>query len=73
MAAKRYSVVVTPDGGASVVIAQDYAFRTQQATAASLNHVSLVTLAGGSHMVSDITLGSTPAPTAPTGLRVTSN
>ncbi|WP_367871206.1 chitobiase/beta-hexosaminidase C-terminal domain-containing protein [Luteolibacter sp. Populi] len=73
VAAKRYSVVVTPDGGAPVVIAQDYAFRTQQATAASLNHVSLVTLAGGSHMVSDITLGSTPAPTAPTGLRVTSN
>ncbi len=71
IATKKYSVVVTPDGGSPVVIAQDYAFRTQQATAANLNHLSLVTLEGGSHVVSEITLGTTPAPTAPTGLRVT--
>ncbi|WP_052573669.1 chitobiase/beta-hexosaminidase C-terminal domain-containing protein [Haloferula sp. BvORR071] len=73
VATKKYSVTVTPDGGAPVVIAQDYAFRTQQASASSLNHLSLVTLAGGSHVVSGITLGTTPAPTAPTGLRVTAN
>ena len=73
LATKKYSVTVTPDGGSPVVIAQDYAFRTQQANATSLNHLSLVTLAGGSHVVSGITLGTTPAPTAPTGLRVTSN
>lgn len=73
MTTKKYSVIVTPSGGSPVVIAQDYAFRTQQATASMLNHLSLVTLQGGSHIVSDIVLGSTPAPTAPTGLRVTAN
>ncbi len=70
---KKYSVTVTPSGGSPVVIADNYSFRTQQATATNLNHLSLVTLAGGSHVVSDITLGTTPAPTAPTGLRVTAN
>lgn len=73
IATKRYSVTVTPAGGAPVVIAQNYQFRKEQINAASLNHLSLVTLNGASHIVSDITLGTTPAPTAPTGLRVTSN
>jgi len=71
--AKKYSVTVTPDGGAPVVIAQNYAFRTEQATATNFTHLSLVTLDGESHIVSDISVGTSPAPAAPTGLRVTSN
>lgn len=73
LSTKKYSVTVTPSGGSPVVIASNYSFRTEQATASSINHLALVTLKGASHIVSDVTLGTTPAPTAPTGLRVTSN
>ncbi len=73
LSTKRYSVTVTPAGGSPVAIATNYAFRTEQANATFVNHLALVTLKGESHIVSDITLGDTPAPSAPTGLRVTSN
>jgi hypothetical protein len=73
LSTKNYSVTVTPAGGSPVTIASNYSFRTEQASATSINHLALVTLKGASHIVSDVTLGTTPAPTAPTGLRVTSN
>jgi hypothetical protein len=72
VATRKYSVTVTPAGGSPVTIATDYSFRTEQAAATFINHLALVSLKG-SHIVSDVTLGATPAPAAPTGLRVTSN
>jgi hypothetical protein len=72
VATRKYSVTVTPAGGSPVTIATDYSFRTEQAAATFINHLALVSLKG-SHIVSDVTLGTTPAPAAPTGLRVTSN
>ncbi|MCW1914802.1 chitobiase/beta-hexosaminidase C-terminal domain-containing protein [Luteolibacter sp. GHJ8] len=72
VATKRYSVTVTPAGQSPVTIATNYAFRSEQAGATFINHLALVSLKG-SHIVSDVTLGNTPPPTAPTGLRVTSN
>lgn len=67
---KKYSVTVTPNGGAAVQVAKDYSFRTQQASVSSINHLALVTLSGGSHLVSDISLGGSPPPSQPQGLRV---
>lgn len=70
-ATKRYSVTVAAPGGNPVTIAENYEFRDSQASATSVNTLALVTLKGESHTVSDVTLGTTPAPAAPTGLRVT--
>ncbi len=72
LAAKEYSVTVTPDGGLPVLLAQGYKFRTQQATVSSLDHIGLVALDGGAHTVTDIVIGTTPPPSAPQGLRVIS-
>jgi hypothetical protein len=73
LAAKKYSVTVTPDGGLPVLIAQNFGFRTEQATVNSLDHLALVALQGGSHTVSNIVFGASMPPSAPQGLRVTSN
>jgi len=70
LAAKRYSVTVTPDGGLPIVIAEDYNFRTQQASVSTLDHIGLVALEGGSHTVTDIVIGTTTPPSPPQGLRV---
>ncbi|MEK7954402.1 chitobiase/beta-hexosaminidase C-terminal domain-containing protein [Luteolibacter soli] len=70
---KKYSVTVTPDGAAPVVIAQNYSFRTEQAAATSFNHMALVALQGGTHTVSDVVFGTSTPPSAPQNLRVTSN
>jgi hypothetical protein len=70
---KKYSVTVTPDGGLPVLIAQNFGFRTEQATVSSLDHMGIVALEGGTHMVSDIVFGTSTPPSAPQGLRVTSN
>lgn len=72
VAARTYSVIVTPDGAAPVQVANNYKFRNEQSTVTSLDHMAIVALDGGSHTVSDIVFGSTPAPTAPQGLRVVS-
>jgi hypothetical protein len=69
VATRKYSVTVTPAGQSPVTIATDYSFRTEQAGATFINHLALVSLKG-SHIVSAVTLGNNPAPTAPTGLRV---
>jgi hypothetical protein len=73
LATKKYSVTVTPAGGLPVVLAQNYSFRTQQATVTSLDHLAMVALDGASHSVSDIIFGTSTPPSAPTGLRITSN
>lgn len=70
LAAKEYSVTVTPDGGLPILIAQNYKFRTQQATVSTLDHIGLVALEGGSHTVTDIVIGASVPPSAPQGLRV---
>lgn len=46
--AKTYSVYVTPAGGAEVLLAQDYAFRTEQQGVASLDNWVVGTDASGS-------------------------
>lgn len=70
MSAKKYSVTVTPFGEAPILIAQDYDFRTQQANVAALNEIGLVALGSGTHLVSDIVIGTTAPPSAPKGLRL---
>lgn len=45
---KRYSVYVTPAGGTEVLLAQNYAFRTEQQGVASLNNWVVGTDASGS-------------------------
>jgi hypothetical protein len=70
VATKRYTVSVTPPGGAAVEIARDFAFRTEQAAVSSLANLA-VTAQTGSHTVSGIVLGSSGGPPSPpTGLRV---
>lgn len=70
LATKKYSVTVTPNGGSPIQLAKDYSFRTQQASVSSLDHLALVTLSGGSHLVSDISFGASAPPSPPQGLRV---
>jgi hypothetical protein len=56
---KTYTVTITPLSGAGanvpVVLAQDFAFRTEQATAASFAYVSMIAPTG-SHTIADIEL-----------------
>ena len=52
---RRYDVYVTPPGGAETQLAAGYAFRTEQASASSLNNVTV--FAGtGSHQLSNLSL-----------------
>jgi hypothetical protein len=71
VATRRYSATVTPAGGSAVTIANNYAFRTEQASVTSLSR--LATIANpGSHIVSRIVLegpNSLPPP-VPTGFRL---
>jgi len=62
-----YDVFLTPEGSGEVQLADDYAFRTEQASVATLDHWSLK-CAWGSHTVSNMTIVSdnTP-PTADAG------
>jgi hypothetical protein len=71
--AHTYSAYVTPPLAANEIqIANNYAFRTDQATTSSLNSLSLFSEAGSSHDVCNFALG-TQAPAAPTGLRLSVN
>jgi hypothetical protein len=68
-----YSATVTPPGGAAVVIAENFAFRTEQAAVSSLSNIGAVSTSG-SHTTSGIELQSAATPpSAPTGLRVIEN
>ncbi|WP_193210926.1 hypothetical protein [Luteolibacter marinus] len=70
MTTHTYSATVTPPGGAPVVIAENFAFRNEQASVGSLANLAALAT-GGSHVISGIYLsGGNGAPSAPTGLRV---
>jgi len=62
LATHTYDVFITPDGGAEVQLAAGYAFRTEQASVASLDTWSLEASIG-SHTVSNMTI--TPHNTPP--------
>jgi len=69
VAAKRYSVTVTPAGGSTVRLADNWQFRTEQARVTSLDRVGFYA-ATGAHAVLDLAVQSAtgaaaPAPTAP--------
>lgn len=70
VAAHTYSATVTPPAGVPVVIASNFAFRTEQASATSLGNLAAVANSG-SHTTSGIKLEAAgKPPSAPTGLRV---
>lgn len=63
---KRYSVSVTPAGGATVKIADNWNFRTEQASVSSLAYVGFMSVSGA-HSVLDIGVTSettTPPPSS---------
>jgi len=67
---RTYSATVTPPGASPVTIANNYAFRTEQASVTSLANIAAFAQVG-SHVVSGIIVqGASTPPTAPTGLRV---
>ena len=73
VATRTYSATVTPPGGSPVTIANNYAFRTEQAGASSLANLAVFAQTG-SHTTSAITLQTAGGPpSAPTGLRVVTN
>jgi phage tail protein X len=67
-AAKTYSVTVSVNGGVAVLIAQNYAFRLEQASLASFNNMALIATIG-SQAVSNHGLVAETPPT-PQGLRI---
>ncbi len=67
MTSRRYSVTVTPPDAASVMIATNYAFRSEQAAVASLGHLAVWSQVGLA-TVSDLNIGTRPPP--PTGLKL---
>ena len=70
VAARTYSATVTPPGASPVTIASDYAFRSEQASVASLANIAAFAQVG-SHVTSAISVeGASTPPSAPTGLRV---
>lgn len=71
--ARTYSATVTPPNGAPVTIANNYAFRTEQASVTSLSYIS-ASASIGTHTTSGIVLqGASSPPSAPTGLRIVEN
>jgi chitodextrinase len=69
---RTYSVYVTEDAGAEVLLAANYAFRSSQAAVSSLDNLAVVAVTG-SHAVSNFTISEsvavdTIAPTVPAGL-----
>lgn len=60
----RYSATVTPAGGTTVVIADNYAFRTEQGQVAALDSLSLYATGGGIS-VRDLTVTTQPPPEEP--------
>ncbi len=69
-----YTATVTAPGGSPVTIANNYAFRTEQASASSLANLAVFAQTG-SHTTSGILIegGAEGPPSAPTGLRVVEN
>ncbi|OFZ20435.1 MAG: hypothetical protein A2X94_10490 [Bdellovibrionales bacterium GWB1_55_8] len=61
-----YSVYVTPEGGGEILLASDFAFRTEQSTVSQLNNVGIYASAG-SHLIRNISVVSNYAITANAG------
>jgi len=71
VAARTYDVIVTPAGGSPVVIAVAYAFRSEQASVATLDHLSFFS-DNGSHSLGEILLSpASGPPIGPSGLGLT--
>jgi len=70
--AHTYSIYVTPNGGAQLTVGTNYAFRTEQAKVASLDHwgVRVNTSPGGTMTVCNFAIVSTP-PTSDFSLTAT--
>jgi chitodextrinase len=70
-----YSAWVTPPSSAEIQVANNYAFRTEQAATSSLNSWTLHSGAGGTHNICNFSLtpgaSDTQPPTVPTGLTAT--
>jgi hypothetical protein len=66
VATKRYSMTVTPAGGSPVVIASDFAFRTEQNSVTRLANFACLTSAGGTQTVSDLVVPALGTVTATT-------
>lgn len=67
---RTYSATVTAPGGSPVTIANNYAFRSEQASVTSLANIAAYAQVG-SHVTSAIVIqGASTPPSAPTGLRV---
>lgn len=68
VANKKYSVFVTPAGQPEVLLAKNYAFRSQQATVRSLNKIVLAGFKGsddlfkGAHRVAGVSLKTASGP-----------
>ena len=60
--AHTYSVYVTPQGGSETLLASDYAFRSEQAAATSLNYLSKYNTVGDA-AVTNFSVSTTPPPT----------
>lgn len=56
---KTYSVRVTPEDGTSVLIAEDYNFRTEQASVANLNNMGFTSI-GSTSRIDSIVFDKTP-------------
>jgi hypothetical protein len=72
VASKRYTATITPDGGSSVVIADNYAFRTEQSQLSEISNFAFVLVGSGEMSVQDVSTGSEVIvrPSPPTGLRI---
>lgn len=64
---KTYDVRVTPSGGAPVLIADDYAFRSQQSSVSELSNFSFIA-PENQHQIEGVTLIENTPPSAPTGV-----
>lgn len=68
---KKFSAVVTPEGGSPVTIATNYSFRTEQAAVASLANFAVKPESGSAQITNIVAAGTSPSPPSPpTGLRV---
>ncbi len=61
---KRYRATVTPAGGSPVVIANDYAFRTEQNAITQINNFAYLTYTGGTQAISGLVVPALGSVTA---------
>ncbi|KKQ47170.1 MAG: RTX family of calcium-binding protein, partial [Candidatus Yanofskybacteria bacterium GW2011_GWC2_37_9] len=61
LSTRAYSVMVTPQGGVAVQIANNFAFRTEQSSVTGLGYLAFLTSVG-THTISNFTIGDAPPP-----------